>query len=219
MSTRSDELKHNLAAVRSRIADAAASAGRHLDEINLIVVTKTLPLSDVEILYELGVRDFGENRDQEGSAKAPQMPADVTWHFQGQIQSNKLKSISLWADLIHSLDEIRHAMLIDSLSPGKSVLIQISLDTENENRGGVKPTELQEFVNQLTTKTQLDLRGFMAVGPLGQAPLTAFSRLREIVKDFPKYPVLSAGMSNDFIEAISMGATHVRIGSQILGVR
>ena len=182
-------------------------------------MTKTFPLSDVEALYELGVRDFGENRDQEGSVKAPQIPGDATWHFQGQIQSNKLKSICQWADVIHSLDEIRHAKLIDSLSPGKSVLIQISLDSLNENRGGVAPDRLHDFVEELTTSTQLDLRGFMAVGPPGEAPLSAFSRLRSIVKDFPKYPVLSAGMSNDFVEAISMGATHLRIGSQILGVR
>jgi len=219
MSARKEELKRNLVAVKSKIAEAAANSGRELEEIKLIVVTKTFPLSDVEALYELGVRDFGENRDQEGSAKAPHIPEDATWHFQGQIQSNKLKSISRWADVIHSLDEIRHAKLIDSISPGKSVLIQISLDGESENRGGVAPDQLHDFVEELTSVTKLDLRGFMAVGPLGQAPLSAFSRLREIVKDFPQYRVLSAGMSNDFVEAISMGATHLRIGSQILGVR
>jgi len=94
MSARKEELKRNLVAVKSKIAEAAANSGRELEEIKLIVVTKTFPLSDVEALYELGVRDFGENRDQEGSAKAPHIPEDATWHFQGQIQSNKLKSIS-----------------------------------------------------------------------------------------------------------------------------
>ena len=219
MSTRFVELRSNLEKVHERIELAAKRSERNSKDIKLIVVTKTYPVSDIEILYELGVRNFGENRDQEGSKKAPALPADTIWHFQGQIQSNKLKSIAKWANLIHSLDEIRHAKTLDALSPGKEVLIQVSLDELNENRGGVRPESLQEFLETFIAETKLSLLGFMAVAPLNQSPNLAFSRLREILQPYSKYPVISAGMSNDFEEAILQGATHLRIGSEILGVR
>ena len=109
MSNRREELSENLNAIKSRISVAAQNAGRSAEEITLIVVTKTFPASDAQILYELGVRDFGENRDQEASAKSTELPDDCRWHFQGQIQSNKLKSIANWADVLHSIDDIAHA--------------------------------------------------------------------------------------------------------------
>ena len=225
MNDRKAQISSNLAAVRERIVRALATCGRTVDEVELIAVTKTFPVSDVEILYELGLRNFGENRDQEGSQKSPLLPSDAIWHFQGQIQSNKLKSIAEWADVIHSIDEIRHARKLNELVNGpKSILIQVSLD-ENpaENRGGVAPTLLKEFLQELEELENLDPIGLMAVAPIDQEPDLAFSRLAEIHKIAkevdPQISKISAGMSNDFEAAILNGATHIRIGSQILGVR
>jgi len=225
VNDRKAQISSNLAAVRERIARALATCGRTVDEVELIAVTKTFPVSDVEILYELGLRNFGENRDQEGSQKSLLLPSDAIWHFQGQIQSNKLKSIAEWADVIHSIDEIRHARKLNELVNGpKSIFIQVSLD-ENpaENRGGVAPTLLKEFLQELEELENLNPIGLMAVAPIDQEPDLAFSRLAEIHKIAkevdPQISKISAGMSNDFEAAILNGATHIRIGSQILGVR
>ena len=116
---RVDEIRENLDTVRAKIDAAAAKAGRSTDEITLIAVTKSFPLSDLEILYSLGVRQFGENRDQEASSKVEQLPSDINWHFQGQIQSNKLKSITSWASYIHSVDQLKYAQIISQHSGGK----------------------------------------------------------------------------------------------------
>jgi pyridoxal phosphate enzyme (YggS family) len=222
MSSRTQELSSNLDAIRSRISAAAKTSGRNADEITLIVVTKTFPASDVQILYDLGVRDFGENRDQEASVKSAELPQDCRWHFQGQIQSNKLKSIAEWADVLHSLDDISHAKKLNSLVSAMDVFVQVSLDNL-PNRGGVLPNLLPEFLDEISGLTNLNLRGLMAVAPLGEDPAGAFQRLKEfsdqVVKTHPKAHEISAGMSNDFEAAISQGATHIRIGSQILGVR
>ena len=222
MTSRIEELSRNLESVRARIAVAAGDSGRSTSEITLIVVTKTFPASDVKILYDLGVRDFGENRDQEASVKSAELPGDCRWHFQGQIQSNKLKSIANWADVLHSIDDLAHAKKLDSLVSEKDIFIQVSLDNL-PNRGGVLPELVPEFLDGLTVFPHLIVRGLMAVAPLDEEPAAAFRRLKElsgqIVKVHPGAKEISAGMSNDFEAAISQGATHIRIGSQILGVR
>ena len=222
MSYRIEELSKNLESIKARIVVAAKNSGRSSSEITLIVVTKTFPASDVKILYDLGVRDFGENRDQEASGKSAELPDDCRWHFQGQIQSNKLKSIANWADVLHSIDDLAHAKKLDSLVSEKDIFIQVSLDNL-PNRGGVLPELVPEFLDGLTVFPHLNVRGLMAVAPLDEEPATAFRRLKElsdqIVKVHPGAREISAGMSNDFEAAISQGATHIRIGSQILGVR
>jgi pyridoxal phosphate enzyme (YggS family) len=222
MKTRSEELRENLDSIKARINEAAQSAGRNSSEITLIVVTKTFPASDVKILYNLGVRDFGENRDQEASVKSTELPDDCRWHFQGQIQSNKLKSIANWADVLHSIDDVAHARKLDSLVSLVDVFVQVSLDNL-PNRGGVLPNLLPEFLDEVSAFPHLNIRGLMAVAPLGQEPVVAFKRLKElsdqVISVHPKAREISAGMSNDFEAAISQGATHIRIGSQILGVR
>jgi pyridoxal phosphate enzyme (YggS family) len=222
MSNRREELSANLNAVKSRISVAAQSAGRSAEEITLIVVTKTFPASDAQILYELGVRDFGENRDQEASVKSTELPDDCRWHFQGQIQSNKLKSIANWADVLHSIDDIAHANKLNSLVTSKDIFIQVSLDNQ-PNRGGVLPDLIPDFLEEISAFSNLKIRGLMAVAPLEEEPVIAFQRLKalsdRVVKMQPKAHEISAGMSNDFEAAISQGATHIRIGSQILGVR
>ena len=222
MSSRAAEISANLQAITARIVSAAESAGRDPEEITLIAVTKTFPVSDVKILYELGVRDFGENRDQEGSVKFSELPEDSNWHFQGQIQSNKLKSIAAWADVVHSIDDVSHAKKLSSLVGAKDIFVQVSLDGL-PGRGGVNPEQLLEFLDEVTAPTNLKVRGLMAVAPLDEPPLEAFKRLKTlsetVIKTHPNTWEISAGMSNDFEAAISQGATHIRIGSQILGVR
>ena len=218
---RRSEIAGNLEAVREQISKAAQSAGRSVKEIKLIVVTKTFPVSDVEILKELGVSNFGENRDSDAVPKAAAIPG--TWHFQGQIQSNKLKSICSWANVIHSLDEIRHFEVIEkNAAHPLDIFCQVSLDG-SEARGGVSEKKLYELAKEIEKSQTHKLQGLMAVAPLGIDPTVAFSKLSAIHKafmaDFPRANKLSAGMSGDFKEAIAYGATHIRIGSQILGSR
>jgi hypothetical protein len=191
----------------------------------LIAVTKTFPVSDLEILYELGVRNFGENRDQEAAPKVGVLPADITWHFQGGIQSNKLKSISNWASVIHSVDKFKYAQMISQFSVGKTkeIFIQVSLDTLPQSREGVDPADLMQLAEQIMSLPNLEVKGLMAVAPLDQPTEQAFVRLQQIQQKFIQlYPAassLSSGMSGDYELAISLGATHVRIGSSILGNR
>lgn len=208
---RRTELANNLAAVKESIPQG----------VHLIVVTKTFPLSDVQILHELGVVEFGENRDQEGREKAPKVPGK--WHFQGQLQSNKLKSIANWADVIQTIDSLRYVQLLTRATERNlEVFIQISLDGQ-AHRGGADIKDLHEIADQILSTQNLKLQGLMAVAPLGEEPNSAYERLAKIHLDFkakyPNSPYLSAGMSGDYQSAISHGATHVRIGSSILGSR
>jgi len=218
---RRSEITSNLQVVRDEISKAVINAGRSLDEITLIAVTKTFPASDVEILRDMGVTHFGENRDADAAPKADAVAG--TWHFQGQIQSNKLKSITSWANVIHSLDEIRHFEVIEKSAPHPlDIFCQVSLDG-SEGRGGVSEQKLYELAQAIEKSATHRLQGLMAVAPLGVDPADAFSKLSAIHKafmaDFPKANKLSAGMSGDYIEAIAYGATHIRIGSSILGSR
>ena len=223
--SRKDQILSNLELVKEKISSAAQAAGRSPSEITLIAVTKTFPVSDLEILYELGVRNFGENRDQEAAPKVGALPADITWHFQGGIQSNKLKSISNWASVIHSVDKFKYAQMISQFSVGKTkeIFIQVSLDTLTQSREGVDPADLTQLAEQIMSLPNLEVKGLMAVAPLDQPTEQAFVRLQQIQQKFIQlYPAassLSSGMSGDYELAISLGATHVRIGSSILGNR
>ena len=223
--SRKDQILSNLELVKEKISAAAQAAGRAPNEITLIAVTKTFPVSDLEILYELGVRNFGENRDQEAAPKVGVLPADITWHFQGGIQSNKLKSISNWASVIHSVDKFKYAQMISQFSVGKTkeIFIQVSLDSLPQSREGVDPADLMQLAEQIMSLPNLEVKGLMAVAPLDQPTEQAFVRLQQIQQKFIQlYPAassLSSGMSGDYELAISLGATHVRIGSSILGNR
>ncbi len=196
---RRSEITSNLQAVRDEISKAVASAGRSLDEITLIAVTKTFPASDVEILRDLGITHFGENRDSDAAPKASTVAG--TWHFQGQIQSNKFKSITTWSTVINSLDEIRNFEVIEKSAPHPlDIFCQVSLDG-SEGRGGVSEQKLYELAQAIEKSATHRLQGLMAVAPLGVDPSAAFSKLSAIHKafmaDFPKANKLSAGMSGD----------------------
>ena len=221
MTSRYDEIASNLAAVTAAIDAAAHNCGRKSGEITLIAVTKTFPVSDVHLLASLNIHHYGENRDSEGAPKAAAVPG--TWHFQGQIQSNKLKSIASWAHVIHSLDELRHIQTLDKVAVHRmGVFLQVSLDGA-QGRGGAAPSDLSMLADAIVESAHLDLMGLMAVAPLDVSSDQAFEKLAEIHASFKTtYPMatsLSAGMSNDFESAISHGATHIRVGSSILGSR
>ena len=222
---RKSEIATNLATVTERIAAAAKKVNRSPSDVKLIVVTKTFPIPDLHFLYELGVRDFGENRDQEASQKVSELPSDINWHFQGQIQSNKLKSITSWATFIHSVDQLKYAKMISEFAGDqkKSIFLQLSLDEIPESRGGVDPAKLHELASELSQFSNLNLMGLMAVAPLDESTDQAFARLSKyhqlFVEHFPEAKFLSAGMSGDYESAILHGATHLRIGSSILGNR
>lgn len=226
MNERRDEISFALREVRARIQVAVEASHRLPSEVTLIAVTKTYPASDVKILHSLGIRDFAENRDHEGREKSAQV--DGTWHFQGQIQSNKLSSIAKWANTVHSLDESRHVALLAKAVPASkpmSVFIQVCLDPAQgrAGRGGVLPSLIAPLAELVCQSPSLKLEGLMAVAPLGENPESAFSRLARIHSNFRQQftdsPSLSAGMSGDFEIAISHGATHLRVGSSILGSR
>ncbi len=213
--SRKVELENNLSEVKKKIASVA----NH--DVTLIVVTKSFPASDAVILSELGIRDFGENRDAEGAEKSQLVPA--TWHFQGQIQSNKLKSITQWARVIHSLDDHRHFELIGKYATHPlSIFLQVSLDGAH-HRGGAKIKDLYSLAEAIEKSTEHTLSGIMAVPPLTMQADSAYAQLQQIhqdfMKEFPGATGLSAGMSGDYEKAISYGATHVRVGSSILGSR
>jgi pyridoxal phosphate enzyme (YggS family) len=212
---RIDEISNNLEQVRTKIAKVADRP------VCLIAVTKAFPASDVQILHELGVTDFGENRDGEGAEKSALVSG--TWHFQGQIQSNKLKSITSWANVIHSLDDPRHFEVIEKVAPHPlQIFLQVSLDGA-DHRGGAGLEDLYALATLVDNSPTHTLAGLMSVPPLGVEPNEAFAQLAVIHNDFmqqfPEAKSLSAGMSGDYEIAISHGATHVRVGSSILGSR
>jgi PLP dependent protein len=226
-TSRRDELAGRLAQVHERIARAMAAAER-TDEPTLVVVTKFFPASDVDLLAELGVCDIGENRDQEASAKCAEIEHRdrLRVHFIGQLQSNKAVSVAHYADVVQSVDRAKVARALDraALHLGRrlDVTVQVSLD-EAEGRGGVAPELARELADLVAGSGALTLRGVMAVAPLGGDPRAAFARLREVADgirgDHPDATWVSAGMSGDLEAAVAEGATHLRVGSAILGSR
>jgi len=224
MSAREIEIAQALKSVEDRIGEAATKAGRARNEITLIAVTKTYPASDVEILRNLGVQNFGENRNEEGVAKS--VLVSGTWHFQGQVQSRKLRDIASWATYIHSLDSADHIGKLSRIATeiGKeiSIFLQLSLDGA-PGRGGVVASEIRALADSVANLPQIKMVGLMCVPPVELEHERAFSEIADIhqgfLANFPTANFLSAGMSSDYEVAITHGATHLRVGSQILGSR
>ena len=224
------QLAERYRSVKERIAASCSAAGRLHDDVKLVVVTKNHPASLVEQLYDLGHRQFGENRDQEAGPKARELAeggrADAQWHFVGQLQSNKVRTVLAYASCIHSIDR---ASLVKELSKqlvNKDLeitgFIELNL-TEDPARGGVEPENLAQLAESVLQIPQIKLLGVMAVAGLGVDPrvdfektLLASEKLREIA---PSANQLSMGMSEDFELAVEMGATHIRVGSAITGPR
>ena len=227
---RREELALRLAEVRGRIAKACEAAGRDVSELTLIAVTKTRPASDVRLLSDLGVTDFGENRDAEAAPKAAECAAlgleGLTWHFIGQLQTNKCASVARYASVVHSVDRLR---LIGALGKaarraGRVIecLVEVSLDGDPA-RGGAVAQDVPALAEALTAEEGLVLGGVMAVAPLSMPPADAFARLRvsaaAVRQVRPDATAISAGMSGDLEAAVEAGATHLRIGTALLGDR
>ncbi|HUR13154.1 MAG TPA: YggS family pyridoxal phosphate-dependent enzyme [Mycobacteriales bacterium] len=223
--TRRDELAANLARVEARLAAACAAAGRDRAEVTLIAITKTWPASDAALLRELGVTDLGENRDQEAAAKAREVTG-VRWHFVGRVQTNKAAHVAGYAHVVHAVDR---DSLVDALAAGArrahrvvDVLVQVSIDSDPD-RGGASPDRVPALADRVAAAKGLQLCGVMAVAPLAMPPATAFARLTELAAALrgrhPGATLVSAGMSGDLEEAVAAGATHVRVGTAILGPR
>jgi len=221
------DLGARLSAIDEQIADAARLAGRGADEITRIVVTKFHPASLVRELHGLGVREVGENRQQELSAKSVELSEldDLRWHFIGQAQTNKASAIRRSAQVVHSIDRDRLADALHRAAEDDTVLdvlVQVNL-TDDVGRGGVAPDAAAALAEHVMTLPSLRLRGVMAVAPLDEEPASAFARLRGVADGIraldPSATWISAGMTGDFVEAIQAGATHLRIGSAITGPR
>lgn len=239
MNQREEELGRALAAVRRRIDDAAAAAGRNAGEIELLPVTKFFPATDVAILSRLGCRAFGESREQEAAAKSAQVAnliaESVRWHMVGQIQRNKARSIARWAHAAHSVDSVRLVAALDravaaELEVGERseplrVYVQVSLDGD-ATRGGVdagRPDLVDQLCDEVAAAPALSLMGLMGIPPLTWNSAAAFSRLaaehQRVLRSHPDATGLSAGMSDDLETAVEHGSTCVRVGTALLGPR
>jgi PLP dependent protein len=231
--SRRDEIEAGLAKVRRRIDGACDDAGRDPGDVHLVVVTKTFPADDVRILADLGVRDVGENRHQEAADKHAQC-ADLplTWHFVGALQTNKANAVADYADVVHSVDRMRLVRALGKATErtGRPLtcLLQVSLD-EGDAHGvigklsGAEADDITGLADALEGHELLRLGGVMGVAPLDGAPEPAFARLAEIGAalrvEHPGATMVSAGMSGDLEAAVRRGATHVRVGSAVLGER
>lgn len=233
MSAAADErtatIAANLAEVELRVQAACEAAGRSRESVTLVAVTKNFPAADVRLLAGLGISDVGENRDQEASAKAAEL-ADLTltWHFVGQLQTNKCRSVATYADVVHSVDRLRlvGALSVAATAAGRSLtcLVQVDLASGGTHgRGGAAPAQLEDLADAIASADNLTLGGLMAVAPLGEDPAVAFDVLASLASrlraDHPEATMVSAGMSADLEQAVAAGSTHLRVGTALLGSR
>ncbi|MBA2768830.1 MAG: YggS family pyridoxal phosphate-dependent enzyme [Sporichthyaceae bacterium] len=227
------EIAANLERVEARVQAACLSAGRGRAEVTVVAVTKTFPVEDVVRLHELGIRDVGENRDGDAAAKVAAVRSagltDLRWHFVGQVQRNKATSVATYADVVHSVDRVR---LVSALSRGAvaagrlvDCLVQVDLRDlpVDDGRGGASPADVLSVAAAIDAAEHLTLGGVMTVAPVSGDPSRAFHRLAEIASQlrttYGRAAVISAGMSDDLEAAVAAGATHLRVGTALLGSR
>lgn len=226
--SRTDDLATALARVRDRLARACEQAGRDPADVTLLPVTKFFPASDVEILYGLGCRAFGESREQEASAKVDALEhlSGIEWHMIGRLQRNKARAVSRWAYAVHSVDNARLVDALDRGADGRDrplgVFVQVSLD-DDPGRGGVPAADLPALADRVAEAPHLRLAGLMAIPPLGADAAASFARLADlhagVVAAHPGATGLSAGMSADLEIAVKHGSTCVRVGTALMGAR
>lgn len=223
------ELVTSLGAVRARIADACAAAGRDQRDVTLVAVTKTFPASDIAALVELGVADIGENKDQEARAKLDELAGQalgIRWHMVGRLQSNKARSVASYAHAVHTVDRPKLVRaLADAVGDRREpldVFVQVSMDGDPD-RGGVVIAQVPELADAVAARSELRLRGVMTVLPIATEPDDGYARLAEVSAELraqhPRADAVSAGMSNDLEAAIRHGSTHIRVGTALLGRR
>ncbi|MDQ4008946.1 MAG: YggS family pyridoxal phosphate-dependent enzyme [Actinomycetota bacterium] len=233
-ASRRAELDAGLHAVRRRVAAACAEAGRDEHDVHLVVITKTFPAADVRLLADLGVTDVGENRHQEAAAKhAECADLPLVWHFVGALQTNKAAAVAEYSHVVHAVDRLRlvYALGRATQRTGRRLrcLVQVNLDPTGDDTGvigrrsGAAPQDVPALADALAEHPQLEVAGVMGVAPLGGEPEHAFARLAQVSADLrahhPGATVVSAGMSADLEAAVRSGATHVRVGSAVLGER
>lgn len=227
-------MKEGLEDTQQAIINAARRAGRDPSEVTLVAVGKTKPASMIQELYDLGVRDFGENKVQELTAKYEELPKDIRWHMIGHLQSNKVKYIVDKVAMIHSVDSLRLAQVIEKEAVKKDVdhidvLLEVNVSGE-ESKYGMTPAEVEEQIDQFLDLQRVRIRGFMTVAPFAEDPEEVrpyFKRLKQLSVDIQNKTIdnnidvglLSMGMSGDFEAAIEEGASFVRVGTRIFGAR
>ena len=225
-------LSDNLYKVRENIRSACEQSGRDEDSVSLIAVSKTRPVEMIREIYDLGVRDFGENRVQELTAKYDKLPSDIRWHLIGHLQTNKVKYIIDKVYMIHSVDSLRLAEEISKEAEKRGVTVRILIEVnvaKEESKFGVTVSGAEELIRNISVLPGLKIMGLMTVAPYVEDPddnSTIFYNLKQLSIDIERkkidnvlMDVLSMGMSNDYITAIKEGATHVRIGTSVFGER
>ena len=222
-------LKENLEKVQTTVSEYCLKADRDPSSVKILPVTKVQPLEKLQALYDLGERAFGENRVQELNDKAPLLPNDIEWHLIGSLQSNKVRQALKFATWIHSVDSIKLINRIERIAGEESlkpnIFLQVNV-TEEAQKGGFSPDEIEEAVSLATGCQNLTLKGLMTMGKAGvgeEETRASFNRLKQLQKElqtsYPELKEISMGMSGDFPLAILEGATYIRVGSLILGAR
>lgn len=216
-------LGERLQIVQQHVADAAVASGRVAGDITTVVVTKFQPVALIRELVAAGVRDFGESRHQEAQPKAAELDGlDLSWHFVGQLQTKKARQVAEYSTVIHSIDRESLVRALESAPGTTDCFVQVNL-SDDLRRGGVAQADVEALVEHVASTPSLNLLGVMAVAPLGVHPRVAFAALRTVSERVtavvPGASAISAGMTNDYREAILEGATHLRIGSAITGNR
>ena len=229
---RSEELKQNLASVKKRVEEACKRAGRNVEDVTLIAVSKTKPVEDLQVIYDQGVRVFGENKVQELTSKIPEMPEDIDWHLIGHLQRNKVKYIVDKVKLIHSVDSYRLAEEINIQAKKHNVIVPILIEVNAANEAtkfGVKLEEAKQLCQEIAHLDAVHIEGLMTIAPNVVVPeenREIFHKIKCLSVDIANenidnvdMRILSMGMTNDFEVAIEEGATHVRVGTAIFGER
>jgi pyridoxal phosphate enzyme (YggS family) len=228
---RIEELSRSVAAARTAVDAAALMSGREPGSVQIVAVTKKFPASDVNALAQLGISHVGENRYQEAAAKHAAVPAgNVTWHFVGQLQTNKARAVTAFVDQVDTVDRLGLVAALErgAAFHGRTIdcLVQVNLDPSPEHtaqRGGCDPDEALAVADAVASAEHLRLRGVMGMAPRAGDASEAFKTLARVAEHLravhPEATVVSAGMSGDFSTAIAAGATHVRLGTAILGER
>lgn len=225
-------LKENLAEVQSRVEQACKRAGRDVAEVTLIAVSKTKPVTDLQEIYNAGVRDFGENKVQEMCDKMEKMPKDINWHMIGHLQRNKVKYVVGNVALIHSVDSYRLAEEINIQAKKKGIVVPILVEVniaDETTKFGVSKEDAMELVRQIASLDALSIKGLMTIAPYVVDPeenRAYFRKIKELSVDIDNQnidnvsmDILSMGMTGDFEVAIEEGATMVRVGTGIFGKR
>lgn len=225
-------LAENLQNVKKCVQEACERANREREEVTVIAVSKTKPISMLKEIYDEGVRNFGENKVQELTEKYEQLPQDIKWHMIGHLQRNKVKYIVDKVELIHSVDSVRLAETIEQEAAKKNVIVNILLEVnvaEEESKFGLKIDEVLPVIEEIATFPHIRIKGLMTIAPYVENPeenRDIFARLRKLSVDINEknidnvsVGILSMGMTNDYEVAIEEGATMIRVGTGIFGER